>query len=221
MRRHLGVTATLLLSLLGSGCRLFAAKDTRPPMPRPMPPDAPYQYRYAHYVDARALYMNRDYQGFSLQHSSYSSPYLMLGNGRKVFDADELAPLVSPESDLARTVAARKRAKAQNRRVYTIGLGSIAVGAAFFLLGGLTVKGDGPVPAAVPFTIGGVAFFGGMGYAVFAPRSKVPSISIDESMVKTYNGDLAEHLRLCIDGFYFETCEAPPGAPGAPGAVGR
>ena len=205
-------SAVVLLLALG-GCQLFRAKDTRPPMPPPMPAHAPYEYRHAQYVAVRGTKVDRDYLGFSLQHSMYTDHYLLLGNGRKVWDIDELGPHVGAETELGRTLAERKRASARERRTYMIGGGAVAAGAAFFLLGGLTVKGDGPIPAAVPFTLGAVGLFGGLGYLVFGPHPKQPPADIDEQMLETYNQSLAETLRICVDGLAVKHCDAPPFAP--------
>ena len=207
--------ALVLAPLLLGGCFLVRPKDTRPPMPPAMAPDAPYEHRHAHYGAVHGVRVDRDDLGFSLKRGRYSAPYLLLGNGRKVFDADELGRQVGAETELGRTLAARRRAKARNRRTQLIAGGSIAAGAALFALGGLSLANDGPVHGAVPIGLGVAAFFGGAGYWVFGPRAEVPDAPIDEAMRSTYNAGVAETLRLCVDGLVIRDCQQPSGPPGA------
>jgi hypothetical protein len=189
-----------------SGCSLMMPKDTRPPLPPPVPRDAPYEYRYAQYGAARATKVDRDYIGWSTKHGRYSSPYLLLANGRKVWNVDELAPHIAAETDLGHTLTARKHAHARERRIYVIGFGSIAAGAVFFGLGALAQKSDGPIPSAVPFTLGAAGLFGGLGYLTFAKRLDEPPAIVDDDMLARYNASLAESLSICVDGLAIRDC---------------
>jgi hypothetical protein len=187
------------------------SEDTGPALPV-MPPTAPVEYRYAHYSAAQALKVDRDDRGFSLNRGRYSSPYLRLGNGTKVWSVFDLEPQVAPHTELGREIEQLKRARSRNRRALILGIGGAAAGVALMGLG-IALKDESKPVAIVSISIGAVGFFGGMGYWVFASREKAER-AVDDSLVRSYNASLAATLRLCVSGMYLVNCDD-----GAPVAV--
>ncbi|MGE0872077.1 MAG: hypothetical protein AB7P03_26195 [Kofleriaceae bacterium] len=185
----------------------------------PLPPNAPFEHRYAELLSMRGVRVDRDYQGFSLQHSMYSSRYLLLGNGQKVFDIVEIGDYLSPHTELGREIETKRIARARNRRITIIGFSAMAIGAAMFGLGAVALANDRNGLAIAPFALGAVGLFGGLGYWTFAKRANGDG-SIHAGVLETYNASLAETLRLCVRGVYVMNCDgaatATPPFPAGP-----
>jgi len=194
-----------------TACMRTRSEATVPPLPV-MPPTAPVEYRYAHYSAAQALRVDKDDLGFSLNRGRYSSPYLLLGNGTKVWSAFDLEPQIAPLSELGRELEQLKRARSRNRRAMILGIGGAAAGVALMGLG-IALKDESTPVAVVSISVGALGFFGGMGYWVFGSHENAER-AINDSLVKSYNASLAATLRLCVSGMYLVNCDD-----GAPVAV--
>ncbi|MGE0548128.1 MAG: hypothetical protein AB7R00_13765 [Kofleriaceae bacterium] len=207
----LAIRRLLMLAMVvhgSAGCMPVHGRPADPAVAQ-VSPSAPFEYRYAQFVAVRGIRLDRDYQGFSLQHSMYSSQYLLLANGQKVFDVVDLDVYVAPSSALGRDIEQKRRARARNRRIMIIGITGIAVGAALFGLGAVALANDRNGLAIAPISLGAVALFGGLGYWTFVKRSDADG-SIQDNMLDRYNASLGESLQLCISGLYVLSCDAAP-----------
>src|SRR5687768_3346213 len=139
-----------LLVLLLCGC--LHGKTSMPTFAVPQH-NVPFQYRYSYYTGLHGARITRDYLGFSLQRGSYSAPYLLLGDGRKVFNILEVAPNVAADTELGKAIVAQQRARQRNTRIDMISFGAIGIGVAAITLGALAVANDQKVLGAIPMTV--------------------------------------------------------------------
>jgi hypothetical protein len=142
--------------------------------------------------------------------------FLVLGNGRRVYHAEDLAPLVAEDSATAESgrlsAEAATRAKAWNWTGWALVGGGLVLGSAAILDSG-DPGSDDFGPNKTLLGIGTVAFLGGLGAMALASFRYAP-VAHDErvSAFATYDKDLRARLDICVDGTRIIPCGAAPPA---------
>jgi hypothetical protein len=199
-----GVSVAALLLLVTSG------GSAGPPHVRLEAPaaGAPAAERVAAYAELRRLDASEtvvvDGRGDVVESSG---DFLALGSGQVVTHAEDLLPVVPPESATAKA-AARARHLDDAARPYQVA--GLVVGVAGLALGGYSLANDDG--AALPL-LGLGLVFAGTGIAA------VPTIRADQqaeaeriSAFEHYDADLRRRLDLCVSGLDVVACGAAAGA---------
>jgi hypothetical protein len=150
-----------------------------------------------------------------------STDFLVLGDGRRVYHADDLAPVVGEQSPTAE--AGHRSAHALSHGKWWLRGGAIAaaVGIAATVVGFATAdmqhigRSAALVGGGIAFTVVGstVAMIGAMSPLHEANDERVSAFA-------TYDQDLRKRLALCARGMQIVACDAvAPAAPAAPAAV--
>lgn len=200
-----------------------SACATRPHIELEAPPTgAPFEER------AEAYERNRPAAATSLitinpsgGTAAQTTEFIVLGDGRRVYHAEDLAPLVPEGSATANAGQRSAEAYARGRTWSMVGWALIGAGAAFlsasFLDAGDVGEEDfGPNKALLMLGFGSVAGgLGAQGIAAF----KYGHVFHDErvSAFTTYDRDLRARLDVCVDGTRIVACTtAPPAVAPAP-----
>jgi hypothetical protein len=144
-----------------------------------------------------------------------TTDFLVLGNGRRVYHPEDLAPLVAEDSATAESgrlsAEALTRAKVWNWTGWGLFGGGLTLSFASLLDSG-DPGGDDFGPNGTLLAVGSAACIGGlaaMGVASF----KYAPVAHDErvSAFATYDKDLRARLDICVEGTRIVSCaDAPP-----------
>lgn len=130
---------------------------------------------------------------------------LMLANGTRVHHAEDLLPVVSPDSPAAKSVNASLRAERSRRNFTLLGLAGIAL---FAVVGSSVMSDeDGDVGSGAKLGLlvgGGAVLVGAFGAWHYYYKASDEHALANEQ----YNEGLARQLRVCVDGLFVTPCEA-------------
>lgn len=136
--------------------------------------------------------------------SCSSNQYLVLADGREIWHADDLLPLVPPDSQAARDHREYKRVKA-NQRLWVYGMFvGIAAGIAMIHYG---FEDDEPTDlmwTGVGVTAASVLIGGGGAYI-----TGLQGVGAKLRMFEHYDDGLAAQLNICASGMAIVPCDAP------------
>jgi len=211
------VFVSLIIATAVSGCA------TAPPhlsLAGPAPTAAP-EARVAAYERLRPGGSNLTLTAHNGQGGNADPHFILRGHGQRVHYADDLVPVVAPDSATATTAvrSGHNLRKALPRLRWGMGL---------FVGGGLAAIGGGTtalvtengaygyiaVAGAAAIIAGGVTMLSGFPAARLAGNDRVSAFA-------TYDGDLRHRLGVCVQGLAVVACDvaparATPPAPPAP-----
>jgi hypothetical protein len=152
--------------------------------------------------------------------------FLVLGDGTRVYHAEDLAPVVAPDSRTARAAARAARAS-ERLESNRSSMDTFLLAAAIATAASLAVGAGGVALDNDAMAIGGL---GGSGVGILAMligpvvigrgnRELVSRVGAGRrAAFSAYNQDLRKHLELCAVGTVVKACAPPPpgAAPAAP-----
>ena len=160
-----------------------------------------------------------------------STDYIVLGDGTRVYHAEDLAAVVEPESPTARhgRRSGELTRRVEKRRdlmqwIFIAGLVGTVTGLGLSAIGMRSDDGDGSVLDPVGGVLAGVSVVGTAGAVLWLSSETGPMAAEanDErvSAFTTYNQDLRKRLSLCTDGTRTTACPvAAPTAAATPAAA--
>jgi hypothetical protein len=154
------------------------------------------------------------------QGSCSDSKVMLLGDRTAVYVAEDLLPLVDPQSETAR--AARRSARQSSRANLWMGAGILSLVAG--LVVGTRGLGEGDIHDTTNMKIGGVIAGAGFITAIaFVVHHAGNAEDAKNRAFRSYPRDLAARLRVCVQGIAVVPCEAPlpPQPPSQPPPVER
>lgn len=205
-------TTLLTTSVLLAGCMRGPHVQLSSP-----PASAPSEERLAAFENLQPQSTAGTVTVAGSQPVAQTTDFIVLGDGRRVYHANDLVAVVPADSPTAR--AGRNSQAAQDRgdTWYKVALGIALVGVAMTTYSALTAgdPGDedfGPGPL---FVVGLGVAGAGIGTGFFAGREY--KIAHDERVTafSTYRKDLMKGLDLCVDGLELKPCDVSTPAPGA------
>lgn len=122
---------------------------------------------------------------------------LNLANGTQVHHAEDLLPMVPPDSETAQAVHASHRASRRTWMWAGLAAGALVAGFVVF---------DATDNEKLAFAVGGGGIVVG---ALMAWRSTNEETHQIRRANETYNDGLARTLRVCVDGYIVEACDTP------------
>jgi hypothetical protein len=143
-----------------------------------------------------------------------STPYLVLVDGREVWHAEDLLPVVAPDSEAARDHRDYKRAKA-HQLFWTLGLFAGAAAGIAMIHYGWADEPTNLMWTGVGVTAASVLIGGGGAYI-----TGLHAIGAEIRMFQHYDDGLAAQLNICTSGIAIVPCDAP-NMPVAPDPVLR
>jgi hypothetical protein len=180
---------------------------------------APLAQRYSFYQDhqprslAATTYTEFGMYGSVRQRTTLDS--LRLANGLVIERAEDLLPLVPPESRAAQRMRDVVSYRDHSTRAGYVALGMAGVSAGLILLGGLRPSPVGDADGAMLFTGVGLAFGAVISTVVYALLG-TSSMGARQDALLGFDPALRERLNLCENEQGIFDCDAPPPPPAAP-----
>jgi hypothetical protein len=144
-----------------------------------------------------------------------SSSTLILANGMRIEHADDLLPVVPPDSDTAKAARASATARRRSLGWRLAGYGATIVGVTAFAI---NANGDGfDVPDDYMFA--GVAIVAAVPF-LLSFKEHHDEIALRMQAFSTYTRDLGLRLDVCAHGLEVVACETVPSPATAPNAPG-
>ena len=150
---------------------------------------APFSERARAYQDLRPI-------SYQISNNSQQMDYLELGNGSRVYHADDLLVAVPPDSETARAI---ERSDQLRKTAPWFGFSALACMIIGGSLVGLSVVGrDRPNTSLF---IGGAAVgvVGGLGFGIASGTTYRRSVDQARIAFDNYDGALQRKLRVCVD----------------------
>ena len=190
---------------IAGGCISTGPNVTvRPPRPDLTPDQRVATYDELHGVsETEAIVSNCSINGCKTADDQLS---MRLANGVTIHHPEDLLPLVSPDSEMARHVRATRSALI--KIVLWGAAGAVAMAAGGYLyIKESAARNDPSAHTTGKYVAGGLFFSGMLGEVVaYHYRSRV----LDETDLafRAYSADLARTLRVCVNGFEVVACES-------------